>query len=110
LCRLVCPILINLEPDSTTDSLLLDDRRSNIDALSPSINGLGIFLDGEAKNDPPLAKLADNGEAVGTSSVGGAPVMFKNASACHSYHTWRWFVKRQMETWSSELLGRYNGS
>ena len=31
-------------------------------------------------------------------------------SACHSYQTWCSLVSRQMDTWSSELLGRYNGS
>jgi hypothetical protein len=34
----------------------------------------------------------------------------RNASAYHSYHTCRLFVRRHMLTRSSLLLGRYNGS
>lgn len=30
----------------------------------------------------------------------------RNDSACHSYHTCFSFVSRQIETWSSEPLGR----
>lgn len=78
-----------------------------------SINGLGALAEGK---HPPLldgAKKLDKSRSAAVGDVelsDAATDIVRNDSACHSYHTRRSFVNRQIDTWSSELLGRYNGS
>lgn len=73
-----------------------------------SISGLGapkVDNEEEEENCPPKGDFNNN------SSLDAAVLgIDMNDSACHSYQTWRSLVSRQMDTWSSELLGRYNGS
>jgi len=70
-----------------------------------SINGLG------APNELKEGAVENPGLPNSSSSPARKVVGNKmKDSACHSYHTRRSFVSRHIETWSSELLGRYNGS
>ena len=73
-----------------------------------SINGLGALAEGK---DPPPdgAKKLDNSRSAAVEAIelsDAATGIVRNDSACHSYHTRRSFVNRQIDTWSSELLGR----
>jgi hypothetical protein len=75
-----------------------------------SIKGLGALtagkgLDGIKK--PDNSRSAAEGDIEFSDTAEG---IARNDSACHSYHTWRSFVNRQIDTWSSDLLGRYKGS
>lgn len=73
------------------------------------------------KSEPPLLRLDTRGEEAEPPRVTGSGIAVcvccgpgattdRKDSACHSYHTCRSLVRRQMETCSSELLGRYSGS
>jgi len=71
----------------------------------PSISGLGTP---NAENeDEEVTKGCLNNKSSLVAAVLGIDM---KDSACHSYQTWRSLVSRQMDTWSSELLGRYSGS
>jgi hypothetical protein len=74
-----------------------------------STRGLDTPIEGDDGNKAVLPRLADRDNAPSglvTAELG----IDKNDSACHSYQTWRSVVSRQIETCSSELLGRYKGS
>ncbi len=75
-----------------------------------SIKGLGAPVEGKGLDG---IKKPDNSRSEAEGDIGfsdTAEGIARNDSACHSYHTWRSFVNRQIDTWSSELLGRYKGS
>lgn len=78
-------------------------------ASMASMSGLGVAIcvEGEEKNE--LWLLIIESVSSGDSAVGVLKTGI-NDSAYHSYHTCLGLVRRQMETWSSELLGRYNGA
>ena len=63
---------------------------------------------------PSRDSLRDSREPSASASVRARidvePGTGRNASAYHSYQTCRWFVRRQIETCSSDELGRYSGS
>lgn len=74
----------------------------------PSTSGLGapnVDDEEEEKSCPPKG-CPNNNSSLDVAVLG---IDMKD-SACHSYQTWCSLVSRQMDTWSSELLGRYNGS
>lgn len=113
LCKLVCPIFTTSYPPALPSVALLDGVSCCCDSLagvlnaekkdSSSARGLGTLI-GEAQFCPP-AECNDS-----SSLPPGVIGIVKNDSACHSYHTWRSFVKRQIDTCNSEWLGRYSGS
>ena len=74
-----------------------------------SISGLGgaKCVDVAVTKDPYPSTLG-TGPIFGVSA--GGRNTGRNDSVYHSYHTWRWSVRRHMETRSSELLGKYSGS
>jgi hypothetical protein len=74
-----------------------------------SISGLGgaKCVDVAVTKDPCPSTLG-TGPTFGASAAGRNTG--RNDSVYHSYHTWRWSVRRHMETRSSELLGKYSGS
>jgi hypothetical protein len=74
----------------------------------PSATGLGATNDDDEEeeiNCPPKG-CPNNNSSLDVAVLG---IDMKD-SACHSYQTWCSLVSRQMDTWSSELLGRYSGS
>ena len=78
-----------------------------------SIKGLGALAEGKGPPLPDGVKKPDNSRSAPEGDIGTSDTaegISRNDSACHSYHTWRSFVNRQIDTWSSELLGRYKGS
>jgi len=79
-----------------------------------STSGLGMAtgVEGTARNDPlPLMDGVRESLRLDTVSCEATTLdTGKKDSAYHSYHTCRVFVSRQMDTLSSELLGKYNGS
>jgi len=112
LCRLVCPILttpISALLNSPGSQLLLPFSNSAWASIA-SISGLGVAIgvDGDAKNDP-WALVVDSTSSEDADDEGVLNTGMKD-SAYHSYHTCRWFVRRQIYTCNSELLGKYNGA
>ena len=105
LCKLVCPILTVTYSEAPFPIETLGKERKT--GSLPSISGLGApTVDDEEEeiNCPP--KGGPNKSSLDAAVLG---IDMKD-SACHSYQTWCSLVSRQMDTWSSELLGRYNGS
>jgi hypothetical protein len=118
LCSVVCPILTTrdstLEPSPTRFVTSLEngslETTTGTAGLSiASISGLGgaKCADFAVTKDPYPSTLG-TGPIFGVSAGGRSTG--RNDSVYHSYHTWRWLVRRHMETRSSELLGKYNGS
>lgn len=106
LCSVVCPILISptlpLAPPSLSIAVSIAIGGISI----ASATGLGDMSGVERAEShesrlSPCARLSS--ELARTDVVPGTG---RNASAYHSYQTCRWFVRRQIETCSSELLGR----
>ncbi len=115
LCSIVCPILttpvsiLETSPTRFITSFINKSPGTRKGLSIASTNGLGgtIGVVVAVTKDPcpsTLGKGPTFGVSVGGRSTG------RNDSAYHSYHTWRSSVRRQMETRSSELLGKYNGS
>ena len=71
----------------------------------PSASGLGAPNEDEEPNCPVKGVFNTNSSL----DVAVLGIDIKD-SACHSYQTWHSLVSRQIDTWSSELLGRYSGS
>ena len=118
LCSVVCPILttpvstLELSPTRFVNSLengSLEIMTGTTGLSIASINGLGgaKCVDVAVTKDPYPSTLG-TGPIFGVSA--GGRNTGRNDSVYHSYHTWRWSVRRHMETRSSELLGKYNGS
>lgn len=122
LCSVVCPILILPSPSPPSSDVLNSTASRGVavallSALatlhSPnagaSSSGLGAGIadmgmgDMSPLNDaPPFEDMPGDGMAMAD--------LGRNASANHSYHTFRLSVRRHRKTCSSELDGRYSGS
>lgn len=116
LCNAVCPTLIN-------------PNRASLSICS-SRAGSNMIRDGDVTSDPRSSASANElGASEGVPESEGVPFeggvlswdrsptnaiaswgKGKNASACHSYQTWRSFVSLHIDTCSSQLLGKYKGS
>ena len=113
LCKLVCPILTSSNSSSLAGALGVADVGKVADRLgwesrrngsSLSAIGLGGAPPG---NDGVCTPLGGSSKSSLLLLVRGTD---KNDSACHSYQTCFSVVRRQIETCSSEPLGRYSGS
>lgn len=120
LCSAVCPIFTT-PSCGRTSSFPVSTSKGNASTASTSgldtdgdIDTASSFVakDGGRREKRSTGVIAPDGDgdvvAVTTSATGACTG--KNDSAHHSYHTCRLFVSRQIDTCSSELLGRYNGS
>ena len=114
MCRFVCPILIIVNGSARALKMLdsrtgvagtsLGDPKGGMSTASMSgLAGTGISnADGLGESRPSVDERDGPCHCPG----GAIACTARKASACHSYHTCFVFVSRQMETCSSELLGR----
>jgi hypothetical protein len=106
LCRLVWPIFT----DSYSFSVLIlsDPFRRKCSPNGSALSMIGLL------GNPFILGIGDEGPLAGCSNKSSVLTvrfgMDKNDSACHSYHTCLSLVSLQMQTRSSESLGRYSGS
>ena len=105
LCSAVCPIFTRLQLSS------LSCLRLILGGSTASIRGLinGADDDEWGVNIPPSNAAAAGGEDLSLCRS-GAPFTDKNDSACHSYQICFSLVILHIDTSSSQLLGKYNGS
>ena len=121
MCKFVCPILIIV--NGSARALKMLDSRTGVAGTSlgepnggmstASMSGLAgtgmSNADGLGESRPSVDEFrlsVDERDGPCHCPGGAIACTARKASACHSYHTCFVFVRRQMETCSSELLGR----